>query len=165
MSKITYANKVALNENADIPNVNKVTDNDMNEIKTVVNNNDDELTTINTKLTNITGQILWTNSNPTQAISETINITLSSSNYDMIEIYYIQATSSTSLMYSNKILKRTSTKMRISTSDGANIYRGMTYLSDTSYRIDLPYGDVSLSSISSMVIPVYIIGYKTGLFN
>lgn len=54
MSKITYTNKVAINENADIPNVNKVTDNDMNEIKTVVNNNADELTTINTNLTNAT---------------------------------------------------------------------------------------------------------------
>lgn len=52
MSKITYANKVAINENAEIPDINKITDNDMNEIKTVVNNNDDELITINTKLTN-----------------------------------------------------------------------------------------------------------------
>lgn len=54
MSKITYANKVALNENADIPNVNKVTDDDMNEIKAVVNNNDDDMTTINTNLMNAT---------------------------------------------------------------------------------------------------------------
>lgn len=53
MSKITYANKVAINENAEIPNINKVTDSDMNEIKAVVNNNDDELITINTKLTNL----------------------------------------------------------------------------------------------------------------
>ena len=53
MSKITYANKVAINENAEIADINKVTDNDMNEIKAVVNNNDDELITINTKLTNI----------------------------------------------------------------------------------------------------------------
>lgn len=52
--KLTYANKVALNENAEIPNINKVTDSDMNEIKTVVNNNDDELTTINTNLMNAT---------------------------------------------------------------------------------------------------------------
>lgn len=37
MNKITYADKVAINENADIPNINKVTDNDMNEIKSVVN--------------------------------------------------------------------------------------------------------------------------------
>lgn len=110
-------------------------------------------------------QILWTNPNPTQEISEITNISLDSSDYDILEIYYIQATSSTSLMYSNKILKASSTRMRISTTDGANIYRGMTYLSDTSYRIDLPYSDVSLLNINSMVIPVYIIGYKTGIFN
>lgn len=69
--KLTYANKVALNENADIPNVNKVTDDDMNEIKTVVNNNDDELTTINTNLMNATTYSIdeirigtWINSKP-----------------------------------------------------------------------------------------------------
>ena len=54
MSKITYTNKVAINENAEIPNINKVTDNDMNEIKNVVNNNDDDMITINTKLINAT---------------------------------------------------------------------------------------------------------------
>ena len=53
MSKITYANKVAINENAEIADINKVTDSDMNEIKAVVNNNDDDLITINTKLTNL----------------------------------------------------------------------------------------------------------------
>ena len=54
MSKITYANKVAINENVEIPNINKITDDDMNEIKTVVNNNDDDMITINTNLTNAT---------------------------------------------------------------------------------------------------------------
>ena len=53
MSKITYTNKVAINENAEISDINKVTDSDMNEIKAVVNNNDDDLITINTKLTNL----------------------------------------------------------------------------------------------------------------
>lgn len=52
--KLTYANKVAINENAEIPDINKVTDSDMNEIKSVVNNNDDESIAINTKLTNAT---------------------------------------------------------------------------------------------------------------
>lgn len=52
--KLTYANKVALNENAEISDINKVTDSDMNEIKAVVNNNDDELITTNTNLTNAT---------------------------------------------------------------------------------------------------------------
>jgi len=37
MNKITYADKVAINENTEIPDINKVTDSDMNEIKNVVN--------------------------------------------------------------------------------------------------------------------------------
>lgn len=41
---ITYANKVAINQNADIPATNKVQDIDMNEIKSVVNNNANEFT-------------------------------------------------------------------------------------------------------------------------
>ena len=44
MSKITYTNKVALNENSDIADINKVKADDMNEIKACVNNNDDMLT-------------------------------------------------------------------------------------------------------------------------
>lgn len=39
MAQITYANKVALNENPEIAAINKVSDNDMNEIKQVVNDN------------------------------------------------------------------------------------------------------------------------------
>ena len=39
MAKITYEDKVALIENADIPDINKITDDDMNEIKSVVNEN------------------------------------------------------------------------------------------------------------------------------
>lgn len=43
MAKITYANKSALYENSDIPDINKVKASDMNEIKSCVNNNDDML--------------------------------------------------------------------------------------------------------------------------
>ena len=155
---ITFQDKVTLNENADIPAVNKISTSDVNALKAGINANE-------TKILNITGQILWTNQDPTQNISQTTDISLSSSDYDILEIYYIQATNNTSLMYSNKILKGASTRMRISTTDGANIYRGMTYLSDTSYRIDLPYSETTLSNINSLVIPYKIIGYKTGLFN
>lgn len=94
MSKITYTNKVALNENADIPNVNKVTDDDMNEIKTVVNNNDDELTTINTKLTNATTYSTtetvvgtWANGKPIyRKIYEFSNISPSDTKYTALGI-------------------------------------------------------------------------------
>jgi microcystin-dependent protein len=43
MSKITYANKEAIIENADIPITGKVTDDDMNEIKRVVNENETKI--------------------------------------------------------------------------------------------------------------------------
>ena len=43
MSQITYANKIALNENPSIDAINKVRDVDMNEIKTVVNNNETKI--------------------------------------------------------------------------------------------------------------------------
>lgn len=42
MAQITYANKVALNENAGVADINKVKADDMNEIKQVVNSNDNE---------------------------------------------------------------------------------------------------------------------------
>jgi len=43
MSKITYTNKVTLNDYPDIANINKCTAGDLNEIKTVVNENDDNV--------------------------------------------------------------------------------------------------------------------------
>lgn len=125
---------------------------------------EDEISTLTNQVLNITGQILWTNPNPSSDISSTTTITLSSSDYDVIEVFYIQATSG-NLCYSSRFLKGNSTRMRIHTTDGANVYRGLTYLSDTSYRIDLPYSDTALANINSLAIPVYIIGYKTGLFN
>ena len=43
MGKIGFADKVALNENASIPDINKCKASDMNEIKQVVNENDDNV--------------------------------------------------------------------------------------------------------------------------
>lgn len=69
---ITYANKVALNENPDIADINKVKADDMNEIKSVVNNNAGETNTNATNITNLqtystsevnTGKI-WTDGKP-----------------------------------------------------------------------------------------------------
>ena len=61
MSKIGFADKVALNENASIPDINKCKASDMNEIKQVVNENDDkvgDLTNLSTpNKNNIVGAI------------------------------------------------------------------------------------------------------------
>ena len=57
MSKITYANKQALNENTSIADINKVKASDLNEIKTVVNQNDDNTTTNTTEISTINNNI------------------------------------------------------------------------------------------------------------
>ena len=58
MAKITYDDKVTLNEQPSIANVNKVTDDDMNEIKNVVNTNDDNVGTLsNLKTTTKTSTV------------------------------------------------------------------------------------------------------------
>lgn len=53
ISTITYANKVALNENESVADINKVKADDMNEIKSVVNNNANETSANTTNITNL----------------------------------------------------------------------------------------------------------------
>lgn len=48
MAKLTYANKVALNQNVSIPDENKITYTNMNDIKSVTNENDDRLIAVET---------------------------------------------------------------------------------------------------------------------
>lgn len=171
MSKITYANKVAINENVEIPNINKITDDDMNEIKTVVNNNDNDMITINTKLANITGQILWTNSAPSgEFASQTIS--LSSSDYDEIGIYYYDYRVSKGMQY---IRAKKGENIRLTTTFwyDSKIYianRKIDFTTSTSVAIDNATG-IETGAITTPVvandqcIPVYFVGYKTGLFN
>lgn len=54
ISKITYADKVTLNENTGIDDINKVKASDMNSIKEVVNTNADELTNLSTLVNSLT---------------------------------------------------------------------------------------------------------------
>jgi hypothetical protein len=164
---INYDDKQYLNQNADIPATNKVQDTDMNEIKSVVNNNAQE--TIN-----ITGQILWTNPNPTSNFSAQA-ITLSSSDYDMYEILFITnlGDSTTRINTSGKLIKGYGTRLGYvfagSTNPGANVCsRWVDYVSDTELTFAtgyLAYGTTTRIENNGFIVPVYIIGYKTGLFN
>lgn len=57
MSKITYADKVTLNENPNVADVNKVKANDLNEIKNVVNANDDNVGNLTTDVSSVVNAI------------------------------------------------------------------------------------------------------------
>lgn len=165
---LTYEDKQFLNQNSDIADVNKVNDTDMNEIKSVVNNNAQEVT-------NITGQILWTNPNPTSSFSAQ-TITLNSSEYDMLEFYFKGGTTGTT-MFSEKTLKGYNTIVNHIVNLNAGVsqptgvrQRQATYVNDTTYTITDALtrdgGSASEPVVENQrLIPLYVIGYKTGLFN
>ena len=118
---------------------------------------------ISKKFDDLKLKILWTNPDPNSYPLTEYNITLSSSDYDILEVFYAQITGS-DLVYSSRFLKGCSTRMRIDTPDSDNIFRGLTYVDDKTYRYDLVYTSTSFEKAEKCCIPLYIIGYKTGLF-
>ena len=155
---LTYDNKQFLNQNSDIADVNKVNDTDMNEIKSVVNNNALEVT-------NITGQILWTNPNPNSSFAGQ-TITLSSSDYDMYEVLFYGSQTGADTITSGRIPKGKNAFLQqiYDLGGGAQVRnRSVKYVSDTS--LNITDATINGTTINSQNIPVYIIGYKTGLFN
>lgn len=166
MAQITFENKVALNENAGVADINKVKADDMNEIKGVVNENYTEQQVTNQQVANITGQILWTNSNPTSGFNSQ-NITLQNSDIDMIQIIFYQAIN---------ILRFQSTGLipigesHLSTMFNAKSYIRTFRIIDNVLTFDdcntyNSYNSADSTVNNNAIIPLYVIGYKTGLIN
>ncbi len=96
MAKITYTDKVTMNENADIPAINKCQAADMNEIKSVVNENDTNVGTLsNLQTPVITSIVDAINSllpvvlyNNDAGSNDTITLSDSAANYSYLEIFY-----------------------------------------------------------------------------
>lgn len=107
----------------------------------------------------LNGKILWTNSNPTSDFASQ-TITLSSDDYDMLEIIYMTFNTNNQTS-SVKIPKGYNSRIITSLSSGTVYTRDYTYNSDTSYTI----GNTTGSGNDSNLYPLYIIGYKTGLFD
>ena len=135
----------------------------LNHIETGIKNND-------TSIGNITGTILWTNANPETSLTGA-NITLSSSDYDVYEVYYYDWITGKH-MKSEKALKGQNTMldMLLYFEDSAFIgVREITYVSDTSLSIGRCNALVDRDAFSHITpanwcVPIYIVGYKTGLF-
>ena len=119
---------------------------------------------VNEGLGNVRGQILWTNPNPTIAFEPQI-INLSSDDYDFYEII-ITPTINTVDNYIEVVkgIKGKGTYLKYFTSDG-NVYRRkVDYVDGTKLTIENPTtSNGTLDNIN--IIPLYVIGYKTGLFS
>lgn len=159
MAQITYSNKSDINTTA-TPNVNKVLASDLNEIKSVVNQND-------TLLSNITGNILWTNPNPTADFSAQ-NITLSSDDYDMLEFFWRNDVAG-NRAFSTRTLKGYNVQSDMySTVVPTRAWRRRAdFVSNTSYSVGncirMEYNQTAYND-NAYCVPLYVVGYKTGLF-
>lgn len=153
---IQYNDKVDLNTTS-VANINKVSASDLNEIKGVVNNN-------SVILQNTLGKSLWENPNPTASFSsQTITLSESLANYSCYEILFRQNKTSTNERYmsTGKIPVGHGTILSYVTS--SNYYRptGTTVSGNTIY-FENAYADSTANNEN--VIPVYVIGYKSGVY-
>lgn len=160
MGTITYGDKVAINENTSVADINKVNASDMNEIKTAVNGND-------SNITGLQGTILWTNSSPSSNMT-TRNITLSSSDYDVLEIFYKSAYNQETIK-TIKMLKNYNTIMTsysVNFTSTSYFMRAINYVDATTLTIGSGYSlnPTSKTQNDGVCIPLYVIGYKTGVF-
>ena len=146
---IEYDEKVDLNT-TQVANINKVSASDLNEIKGVVNNN-------SVILQNTLGNKLWENQNPSASFpSQTITLSESLANYSCYEIIFRQNTTSSRYFSTGKIPVGYGT---ILNAYGNNYRPTGTTVSGTSI-----YFENANASDNGYVIPVYVIGYKSGVF-
>ena len=127
--------------------------------------------TINNEFSLIKGQILWTNPDPTQNISADYEINLSSADYDLIEVIYQYSTSGTQQNSSRAVKGKPINLQAYSIGSNMTILvRRMDYINDTKYKLTAcslhqVIGNTVTTNNTSGAIPLYIVGYKTGLFS
>lgn len=135
-----------------------VSSTNLNEMQSILNNNVSG--GFQTK-----GTVLWANQEPTSDFSAR-NIMLSDDDYDMLEIFF-RTDSATNLIYITKVLKGYSFQMDMfsAVTQAYRWVRRCTYINDLTYSIPDCYlvGDNSTTH-NDQLIPLYIIGYKTGFF-
>ena len=109
-------------------------------------------------------QILWTNSSPNSDFAEQ-TITLSSADYDFYEIYCAY-NNTTASQYTNGF-RTIKGKGLIISENGygtdLSIRRKVDYTDATHLLISSAYGGANIDN--GYLVPLYVIGYKTGIFN
>ena len=113
-----------------------------------------------TGLVGLQGEVLWTNANPTSDFaSQTITLDKSLDSYNCYEIYFRQSKTTSRYFTTGKIPVGYGTILEVY---GAN-YRptGTTMSGNTIY---FENASVSGATDNGYAIPIYVIGYKTGIF-
>ena len=151
MAQITYADKVAINENPNVNAINKIRDEDMNEIKAVVNENETTLSTLSSNVGDITQLTTTNKTSVVNAINELNNevvlfsndsgstsasLSDSVSNYTYIEILF-KETGNNKIYSSGKLLTNSSGfKTTLFYSEFPTSASGNIYLFGTEFEIN-----------------------------
>lgn len=107
-------------------------------------------------LERVQGKILWQNNNPSSSFTSQ-NITLSSDDYDVL-VWYFKGFNNNNWQNTTQVIK--GGNARLIYMAGTELwYRNCEYLNDTTYSI---HNESTGNNTRS--IPLYVIGYKTGLF-
>lgn len=143
---------------------------DSNQMKTPTNIEQ----TIDNKLSPIRGTILWTNSDPTSAINADTQINLSSSDYDFLKIIF-KRTTNQNVIYTYETLRGSVIELFCNSTSGDSApwvrSRILQYVNDSTYTMKTSESYLQFCNSSSRsnektgCIPLYIVGYKTGLFS
>lgn len=162
LNKITWTNKTTLDPQPSIARENKCTDAYLNEIKTVVNDAIDQVDTNTTKIGHISPVLLWTNPSPSSSFTGQINVDFS--NVDAYQIIWATSTSGVVKDCTGIIPVGSRTELYTTYYDNAIKLRYRQVTAITSSTIT--FGDASENGNTNngACIPLYIIGYKTGLF-
>lgn len=151
-TEIQYNDKVDLNTTS-VAEINKVSASNLNEIKGVVNNN-------SVILQNTLGKSLWENPNPTASFSsQTITLSESLENYNCYEIIFRQNRTSARYFTTGKIPVGYGTILNVY----SNNYRA-TGTSVSGNTIYFENASANGTTDNGYVIPVYVIGYKSGVY-
>lgn len=175
INTISYDTKSDI-ETSSVPNNNKVRANDLNEIKQVVNQNanlvgdGDNLigasNIIDYLLSRTYGKIIWTNPSPSNSFpAQTITLDESLDNYDCYEILVAQSGQNARLMSTGRIPVGHGTIISYNTS--SYLYRptGVSVSGNTiSFEDGKAVAGTTVSIQNDSIIPMYVIGYKTGIF-
>lgn len=133
-----------------------------------LNNIENGIETNETSINGLIGTILWTNPSPNSDF-DLQSITLNSNDYEILEVYF-RSDVQGNRMGSVKVLKGYTLQCDMS-SDGyatptRRWVRRLIYVSDTEYSAKdctrLEYGE-NVVTTNDQCVPLYIIGYKTGL--
>lgn len=171
MNKINFTDYPSTTTPISANNLNTMQSNIENEFTATMSNVQDALDEkVSTSVANSTyekkGVLLWTNSSPTSSFSaQTITLNDTLSNYDCYEILFRQSTTVPRIFNTGKIPVGSGTILGFNTGSLWYLRATGDTVSGNTIAFEAGYGSSGSATVdNTRTIPMYVIGYKTGLF-